>query len=93
MDVFVDWTSGTADQLGEKLKALAGDELQLVMISNRGTKVWPGGFPDTLTCDTWRCRFQSNKDHNTAVSHEQIIALLGRLRSAGLRLREDGIAL
>jgi len=83
VDVFLDWLGGTPDQLGEKLKPLTGGELELVMISNRGTKVWPGGFPDTLTCDTWRCRFQSNKDHNTPVSHEQIIALLGRIRSAG----------
>ncbi len=32
VDVFLDWLGGTADAVGEKLKALAGDELELVMI-------------------------------------------------------------
>ena len=83
IDVFVDWIEGTPDQLGEALSKVAGDELNLIMLSNRGTKVWPNGFPDTLTCDTWRCRFMSKQGPNALVSHEQIIALLGRVRSAG----------
>ena len=83
IDVFLDWTEGTAEDLGGKLKQMAGDQLDLIMISNRGTKVWPGGFPDTLTCDTWRCRFMSKQGPNALVSHEQVLELLGRLRGAG----------
>ena len=28
------------------------------MITNRGTKVWPDGFPETFCTDHWRCRFK-----------------------------------
>jgi isocitrate dehydrogenase len=83
IDVFLAWTEGTADDLGGKLTQMAGDQLDLIMISNRGTKVWPNGFPDTLTCDTWRCRFMSKQGPNALVSHEQIIDLLTRLRGQG----------
>ena len=27
------------------------------MITNRGVKVWPEGFPETFCTDHWRCRF------------------------------------
>src|SRR4051812_19881682 len=57
IDVFVDWTGGSADDLGNALAKVGGDDLNLIMIDNRGTKVWPNGFPDTLTGDIWRCRF------------------------------------
>jgi isocitrate dehydrogenase len=83
IDVFLDWTGGTADELGASLTKLNGDGLNLVTISNRGTKVWPGGFPDTLTCDSWSCRFMSGQGANTTITHEQIIQLLSRLRQAG----------
>jgi len=83
IDVFLDWTLGTPDDLAGLLQPLAGD-LRLIMISNRGTKVWPNGFPDTLTCDTWRCRFMSPAGPNAVVTHEQIIALLTRIRAAAL---------
>ena len=83
VDVFLEWIDGTADELGSALTKLTGDDLNLIMLSNRGTKVWPNGFPDTLTCDTWRCRFMSKQGPNANVSHEQILQLLARLRSAG----------
>ncbi|MCX6625214.1 MAG: NADP-dependent isocitrate dehydrogenase, partial [Acidobacteria bacterium] len=81
VDLFLDWTKGTANELGAQLEPLAGPEFKLNMISNRGVMVYPGGFPDTLTCDTWRCRFVGpNKE---VISHAQIIALLGRFEKAG----------
>jgi len=83
IDVFLDWTGGTADELGAALTTLKGDDLDLIMISNRGTKVWPNGFPDTLTCDTWRCRFMPKQGPNTPLSHERIIELLTTVRNAG----------
>ncbi|MDZ4797867.1 MAG: NADP-dependent isocitrate dehydrogenase [Bryobacteraceae bacterium] len=83
IDIFLDWTAGTPDELGAALQQLTGEELKLIMLSNRGTKVWPNGFPDTLTCDTWRCRFMSVQGPNANVSHQQIIDLLSRIRTAG----------
>ena len=83
VDVFLDWSGGTADQLAASLQGLTGDELELIMLDNRGTKVWPGGFPDTLTSEMWRCRFMSKQGPAAVVTHEQILALLGRVRQAG----------
>jgi len=82
VDVFVDWTKGSPDNLGEALaKATAGD-LKLVMISNRGVKVWPGGKSETFCSDHWRCRFMSQTDGQN-ITHQQIIDLLGRVAGAG----------
>ncbi|MBC7926118.1 MAG: NADP-dependent isocitrate dehydrogenase [Bryobacteraceae bacterium] len=83
VDVFLDWTAGTADELGGALQQQASDELKLIMIDNRGTKVWPNGFPDYLCGDSWRCRFMSQQGPDAPVTHEQIVSLLGRLRAAG----------
>ncbi len=80
VDVFVDWKQGTPDQLAAALQAAApANGPKLVMITNRGVKVWPQGNPKTLCTDHWRCRFQAE-----TVSHTQIVALLGAVASAGL---------
>jgi isocitrate dehydrogenase len=83
VDVFLDWSEGSANQLGETLAPLAGDGLQLKMISNRGVKVWPGGNSETFCSDHWRCRFTAPKE-GTPVTHEQIISLLQRIADARL---------
>src|SRR5947209_8314096 len=59
VDVFVDWLKGSPDDLGQALSKVSPDGLQLVMISNRGVKVWPGGQSETFCSDQWRCRFMS----------------------------------
>jgi len=81
VDVFLDWTSGSADELGGSVSGLNGGGLKLVMMSNRGVKVWPGGHAETFCSDHWRCRFLSEGDG--AVSHAQIVSLLERVASAG----------
>lgn len=82
VDVFVDWTKGTPDNLGAALSNVAGDGLKLVMVSNRGVKVWPGGKSETFCSDHWRCRFMSQTVGAT-IDHQQIIELLGRVAGAG----------
>ena len=82
VDVFLDWTKGSANELGDALKKLGDDGINLTMISNRGVKVWPGGHAETFCSDHWRCRFLSSSDDNT-ISHRQIISLLGRFDDAG----------
>jgi isocitrate dehydrogenase len=81
-DVFIDWSGAGADDLGNSLKKLEGGEFNLSMIDNRGVKVWPGGFSDTLTGDVWRCRFEGVSP-SKVVTHEQITALLDRISKAG----------
>ncbi len=50
------------------------------MITNRGTKVWPHGFPETFCTDHWRCRFERPAGHGQhAITHTQITNLLARI--------------
>src|SRR5437867_8878070 len=51
VDVFLDWTSGSATDLGEGLSEVDDDGLKLTMISNRGVAVWPGGHAETFCSD------------------------------------------
>jgi isocitrate dehydrogenase len=80
VDVFLDWTKGTPDELAAQLQALTND-LKLDVIHNRGIKVWPEGLPETFCSDHWRCRFTAGGD---PIAHSQIVALLQRLSDAGL---------
>jgi isocitrate dehydrogenase len=82
VDVFLDWTKGSANDLGDGLSRLSGDGLKLTMISNRGVKVWPGGHAETFCSDHWRCRFLPESEGGK-VSHQQIISLLGRVGGEG----------
>ena len=82
VDVFVEWL-GFPEALGKDLEKLSSPELRLVMITNRGTKVYPGGISETFCVDHWRCRFQ-NPNGIGKVAHEEIIALESRLVKAGL---------
>jgi isocitrate dehydrogenase len=82
VDVFLDWTKGTASDLGNSLTVLSGDGIKLTMMSNRGVKVWPGGHAETFCSDHWRCRFRAEPDGGK-VSHPQIVSLLKRFTDAG----------
>ncbi len=82
VDVFLDWTKGSANDLGESLSKLSGDGTRLIMMSNRGVKVWPDGHAETFCSDHWRCRFMAASDGDT-ISHAQITSLLDRVAGAG----------
>jgi len=82
VDVFLDWTSGSANDLGDALSKVNGDGVKLTMISNRGVKVWPGGHSETFCSDHWRCRFLPESDGGKVV-HTQVVSLLGRIADSG----------
>jgi isocitrate dehydrogenase len=82
VDVYVGWRSPDSDALAARLQPLASPGFQLTVMTSRGVKVWPGGAPETLRVDECRCRFLS--DTGGAVSHGQIVDLLGRITRAGL---------
>jgi isocitrate dehydrogenase len=81
VDVFLDWLKGSPDDLGAALTRITPESLDLVMISNRGVKVWPGGKSETFCSDQWRCRFMAQNKGN--ITHQQIIELLDRVSGAG----------
>ncbi len=81
IDLFLDWRKGTPDELGAALRQVSCDGLTLSMITNRGVKVWPGGFPETFCTDHWRCRFMLSD--GVQASHRQVISLLQGVEAAG----------
>lgn len=82
VDVFVDWSSGSADDLGELLKKVKSDGLKLTQISNRGEAVWPNGHPETFCTDHWRCRYIAENPGET-VNRSQILSLLEKIDESG----------
>ncbi len=82
VDIFLNWQERNAIDLGSKLQRMDGDGLKLIMISNRGQKVWPNGHPETFCTDHWRCRFIAAQENGT-ITRSQIISLMQRLDTAG----------
>jgi isocitrate dehydrogenase len=82
VDVFLDWEKGSASELGAAISSLSDDDLKLILMSNRGVKVWPSGHSETFCSDHWRCRFLS-ATAGAPVSHDQIVSLLKRIGTAG----------
>lgn len=84
IDVFLDWDvdGRDPDVLGAKVKTLGSDALALRIVTNRGVKVYPDGFPETFCSDHWRCRFGHPEDK--PVTHADLLALLARFEAAEL---------
>jgi isocitrate dehydrogenase len=80
-DIFIDWTGGSPKELGDAIARLGNDHLSLLLVSNRGTFVWPSGHPETFCTDHWCCRFTAPAGET--VGADQILALLGRISQAG----------
>jgi isocitrate dehydrogenase len=90
VDVFVHTYGISADYLAGRLQTLSQQPsptgFKLQMITNRGVKVWPGGFAETFCTDHWRCRFLGvDSDGQASVaSHKDIIHLLQNLQCDGV---------
>ncbi len=81
IDIFVHWAHQDPDQLADIMqKVNAAGKLELAMISNRGTKVWPNGMPETFKTDHWRCRFMFEGKGD----HSDVSELMARLVSEGV---------
>ncbi len=82
VDVFLYWDESDRDPnvLGQRLDKVNNSNLSLKMITNRGTKVYPGGIPETFCTDHWRCRYVGKDGY---VNHDYIMDLLKQLDEAG----------
>jgi isocitrate dehydrogenase len=77
VDVYVEHRSRITTELADQLTPLQPDGLPLVMMDNRGVKVWPDGMPETFCTDSYRCRFLAPR--GSSIKPQQIAALLQRL--------------
>jgi len=82
IDVFFNWRGTKPEELAALLKPLGTEKLELKLITNRGVKVWPGGFPETFRTDHWRGRFMAVEGQTP--DHHAIVALLGKVAQAGM---------
>jgi len=72
--------------LAERLRAaVAASPLDLTLITNRGVEVFPGGFPEGLVTDHWRCRFLA-PDRAAAVALEDALAVPQLIAAAGVEV-------
>lgn len=79
VDVFLHHKDRDPNVLGEALSKVKVGDLNLIMITNRGVKVWPNAHEETFSTDHWRCRFYA--DGNTVEKH-LIIELLQKCLDA-----------
>jgi isocitrate dehydrogenase len=77
VDVFLHHKDRNPNKLSDLLSDLNSSGLELTMITNRGTKVWPNGFPETFCTDHWRCRFKN--DMKNGVSYQAVVDLLQKI--------------
>ncbi len=81
-DLFVHWPGSSADELAASMQQLSSNGIELSMITNRGIKVWPNGFPETFCTDHWRCRFKPKQD--AVMQKTQIMELMTKAEQQGI---------
>jgi len=84
VDLFICNTNRNAEELAVNLNQGSLQTLVLQMITNRGTKVWPGGFPETFCTDHWRCRFTSPTAQ--ALQYQDVLDLMAQVNQLGLEI-------
>lgn len=82
VDVFLHVKGLSAEDIAQKIKTCNHYGLVLNMITNRGTKVWPGGFPETFCTDHWRCRFKSDD----GLSYNDVLQVLFNVHQSGFEV-------
>jgi isocitrate dehydrogenase len=80
VDLFLDRPGGSGTELAALAQTLLPEGLKLVMIANRGQKVWPDGAPETFCTDHWRLRVQGDGP----VAPAALTAAAARFVEAGL---------
>ena len=84
IDVFLHFRDRNPENLAALLKDIESSGMKLKMITNRGTKVWPNGFPETFCTDHWRCRFM--REPQQGVSYQAAIDLLQKIHHRKLEV-------
>ncbi|MGY2133060.1 NADP-dependent isocitrate dehydrogenase [Hymenobacter sp. HD11105] len=90
-DIFLLADGAVPHELGQQLTELAGPDLKLKIITNRGVKVYPEGHAETFCTDHWRCRFvdaamTGPESPYQVIDYPRVLALMNRLTTAGLTI-------
>ncbi len=93
VDFFVCAADSAPDELAARLQKAAEGRMRLKLVTNRGVKVWPEGFPETFCTDHWRCRFVNPAADTTSpepsyppVEATLVPELLAALLDAGIEV-------
>jgi isocitrate dehydrogenase len=76
VDLFVE-SEEQPDAVAKKLLHHCGDLFELIIISNRGTQVWPKGSIFTNLVNQYRCRFETKNENG--VTQQDILQLQQRV--------------
>ncbi|MCD8566468.1 MAG: NADP-dependent isocitrate dehydrogenase [Alphaproteobacteria bacterium] len=83
VDININWDH-SAEHLAEAVLPCIPDGLELKMISNRGTKVWPEGQAETFCADNWRLRFKGTD--GAEVHTSEVIQMMDNLNKADINV-------
>lgn len=82
IDIYI-YSSAPAEEFVQAIQSLALEGMALNLITNRGTRVWPGGHKETFCVEQYRCRFLVSPIDKEWIPR-QTIQLLEKLYSQGL---------
>lgn len=80
VDLYID-SEEPADKVAAKLESLLPDSMKLLLISNRGTQVWPSGSILTECINHHGCRIVANTE-NGQLSAAQVWEMLGNVSNS-----------
>ena len=88
VDIFLEWgdISTSPEILADMLNTITQDPLKLHIITNRGFKVYPNGFPNMEYGDLWRCRYFPSSEKTQPLGFLTVIDFLTTLDSAGFEI-------
>lgn len=82
VDIFCDDRRKNPDDVAASLQKMEADGLKLIMITNRGVKVWPNGHEETYCTHHWRCRFM--KEDGSPVEKKSLNKLFSNAIDVGM---------
>ena len=88
VDVFADDKDKNPNEVAKRIKLIEDNGLELLMITNRGVKVWPNGFDETYCTNHWRCRFMPTD--GSTISKADIVQLLSNAVENGVDVINGG---
>ena len=84
MDVFIHWPGTDAHALADMVKSSLLAGLELSVITNRGTMVWPQGQKETALSDQWRLRLTAPSE--APMEQEELFKHLSMLGAGGFEI-------